>query len=212
MIMSGRDARGPMTRMSPLKGWHSRGYLPHFDSPETVQFVTFRLADSLPNAVIEGLRLQDEVLQRLDHKLDTGLGECWLRRPEVASLVEGALLHFDKERYRLLAWCLMPNHVHAVIEMLHGHSLSDIVASWKSFTAKRANAQLGRSGSFWHADYFDRYMRDESHWPARSSTSSAIPSKQAWSRSRPTGPGVRLALGRPERNSSFAPQGLWPAS
>jgi putative transposase len=152
-----------MTRMSPLKGWHSRGYLPHFDSPETVQFVTFRLADSLPNAVIEGLRLQDEVLQRLDHELDTGLGECWLRRPEVASLVEGALLHFDKERYRLLAWCLMPNHVHAVIEMLHGHSLSDIVASWKSFTAKRANAQLGRSGSFWHADYFDRYMRDEGH-------------------------------------------------
>ena len=32
------------------KGWHSRGYLPHFDSAETVQFVTFRLADSLPKA------------------------------------------------------------------------------------------------------------------------------------------------------------------
>jgi putative transposase len=48
--------------MTSPKGWHSRGYLPHFDSPETVQFVTFRLADSLPTAVIEGLRLQDEVL------------------------------------------------------------------------------------------------------------------------------------------------------
>jgi putative transposase len=76
--------------MTRPKGWHSRGYLPHFDSPETVQFVTFRLVDSLPNAVIEGLRLQDEVLQHLDHELDTGLGECWLRRPEVGSLVEGA--------------------------------------------------------------------------------------------------------------------------
>ena len=166
MIMSGRDARGPKIptiRMTPSKGWHSRGYLPHFDSPETVQFVTFRLADSLPKAVIGGLRLQDEVLQRLDHELDTDLGACWLRRPEVASLVEGALLHFDRERYRLLAWGLMPNHVHVVIEMLDGHSLSEIVGTWKSFTAKRANAQLGRSGSFWHADYFDRYMRDEGH-------------------------------------------------
>ncbi len=59
--MSGRDARGPMIGMTPAKGWHSRGYLPHFDSPETVQFVTFRLADSLSRAVIEGFRLHDEV-------------------------------------------------------------------------------------------------------------------------------------------------------
>src|ERR1700730_2089888 len=196
--------------MTSPKGWHSRGYLPHFDSPETVQFVTFRLADSLPTAVIEGLRVQDEVLQRLDHELDTGLGACWLRQPEVASLVEGALLHFDKERYRLLAWCLMPNHVHVVIEILDGHSLSAIVGNWKSFTAKRANAQLGRTGSFWHADYFDRYMRTKAIWPARSSTSSAIPSKQAWSRSRPTGPGVRLASGSPERKPSSSPPGQWP--
>ncbi|MGZ5909374.1 MAG: REP-associated tyrosine transposase, partial [Reyranella sp.] len=121
------------------------------------------MTDSLPRAVIEGLRLQDEVMQRLDRELDARLGDCWLRRPEIASLVEDALLHFDKERYRLLAWCLMPNHVHVVIEMLDGRSLSEIVGNWKSFTAKRANAQLGRSGSFWHADYFDRYMRDEGH-------------------------------------------------
>jgi putative transposase len=144
------------------KGWHSRGYLPHFDSPEAVQFITFRLADSLP-AVIEHLRRDDNVLQRLDQELDTGLGTCWLRQPEIASLIEGALLHFDEDRYRLLAWCIMPNHVHVVIEILDGPSLSEIVGSWKSFTAKRANAKFGRSGSFWHADYFDRYMRNEDH-------------------------------------------------
>jgi REP element-mobilizing transposase RayT len=33
-------------------------------------------------------------------------------------LVEAALLHFDNERYRLLAWCVMPNHVHVVVELL----------------------------------------------------------------------------------------------
>ena len=57
----------------------------------------------------------------------------------------------------------MPNHVHAVIEIVDAHSLTKIVRSWKSFTARRANEQLGRSGSFWHADYFDRYMRNETH-------------------------------------------------
>jgi REP-associated tyrosine transposase len=100
------------------KGWHSRGYLPLFDSPETVQFVTFRLADSLPRTVVEDLRLQEDPLQRLDRELDSGLGACWLRRPEVAALVEDALLHFDSQRYRPIAWCLMPNHVHGVIELL----------------------------------------------------------------------------------------------
>ena len=151
-----------MKLMRP-KGWHSRGYLPHFDSPETVQFVTFRLADSLPAHVAEALRHRDHALPRLDRELDAGLGACWLRRADIASLVEEALLHFDGERYRLLAWCLMPNHVHAIIEIVGERSLSDIVASWKSFTAKRANSQIGRSGAFWHADYFDRYMRDEGH-------------------------------------------------
>jgi len=57
----------------------------------------------------------------------------------------------------------MPNHVHAVIDGPGDYSLGDIVRSWKSFSARRANAQLRRSGSFWRAAYFDRYMRDEDH-------------------------------------------------
>jgi putative transposase len=149
--------------MPQPKGWHSRGYLPHFDSPETVQFVTFRLADSLPKAVAEMLMHREDDVHRIDRDLDTGLGACWLRRAEIASLVQNALLHFDGQRYRLLAWCLMPNHVHVIVEMLDGHSLSGIVRSWKSFTARQANMHLGRSGPFWHADYFDRYMRNEDH-------------------------------------------------
>ena len=63
----------------------------------------------------------------------------------------------------MIAWCLMPNHVHVIIEIVAGHSLTDIVRSWKSFTARKANDQLGRSGPFWHPDYFDRYMRNEAH-------------------------------------------------
>jgi putative transposase len=91
------------------RGWHSRGYLPHFDSPETVQFVTFRLADSLPAHVAAALRHRDHALPRLDSELDVGSGACWLRRPDIASVVENALMHFDGARYRLLGWGIMPS-------------------------------------------------------------------------------------------------------
>jgi hypothetical protein len=122
--------------MTEPKGWHSRGYLPHFDSPETVQFVTFRLADSLPQSVAKGLSPREDAALQIDHELDQGLGACWLKQPEIAAIVQDALLHFDGDRYRLLAWCLMPNHVHVVLEMLGEHLLGDVVRSWKGFPAR----------------------------------------------------------------------------
>jgi REP element-mobilizing transposase RayT len=95
--------------------------------------------------------------------LDAGYGSCSLREEHIAQLVEEALLHFDGQRYRLLAWVIMPNHVHVLTEVLPGHPLAEIVHSWKSFTAKEANTILGRSGAFWQPEYFDRFIRDEQH-------------------------------------------------
>jgi REP element-mobilizing transposase RayT len=149
--------------MMRQRGWHSRGYLPHFDSIETIQFVTFRLADSLPRAVVEQLARRPDGLAEADKRLDAGLGACWLRDPHIAEVVQDALLHFDGDRYRLLAWCVMPNHVHTVFEPGGEQPLGAIIRSWKSFTAKAANRILRRDGPFWHKDYFDRYMRDEGH-------------------------------------------------
>jgi REP element-mobilizing transposase RayT len=145
------------------KGWHSRGYLPHFDSPQTIQLVTFRLADSLPRAVAESLAKLADSLSETDHRLDAGLGACWLKRPAIAKLVQHALLYFDGQRYHLLSWCIMPNHVHVVVELIEGHGLGSIVSAWQSFTAKQANQMLGHNGPFWHKDYFDRFIRDEGH-------------------------------------------------
>ncbi len=87
------------------KGWHSRGYLPHFDSPETLQFVTFRLFDSLPAHAIEQMKLAVGDADR-DAFLDQGTGPYWLRQPEIAQLVEDSLLHFDGARHRLIAWTI----------------------------------------------------------------------------------------------------------
>jgi REP element-mobilizing transposase RayT len=108
-------------------------------------------------------RARIERARRLDAVLDRGLGDCWLVRPEIAKLVETALLHFDGQRYRMLAWCVMPNHVHALIEMNNGWPLDAVVHTWKSYTAHQASRMLLRRGPFWARDYFDRFIRNDDH-------------------------------------------------
>ena len=123
------------------KGWYSRGYLPHFDHPGLIQGITFRLWDSLPAHVVaslvEDLQETDDSAKRarVEAYLNAGHGACYLRDPRTAHLVEDALLYFDGERYRLIAWVIMPNHVHTLIEMIEGYPLHRIVHSWKSYTA-----------------------------------------------------------------------------
>jgi REP element-mobilizing transposase RayT len=102
--------------------------------------------------------------QRTEDHLNRGVGPTWLADPSIAALVQSALRHFDGVRYRLHAWVVMPNHVHVVMTPLGGMKLSQIVSSWKSYTAGRANEMLGRSGAFWQADYFDRFIRNERHF------------------------------------------------
>ncbi len=102
----------------------------------------------------------------LDRRLDAGYGACVLRRDAAAAIVQDALLFGDGERYRLLAWVVMPNHVHALCEVMPGVSLSTVVHAWKSYTAQQLNRLLGATGRLWQPDYFDRYMRDDNHFEA----------------------------------------------
>ena len=153
------------TQGDTVKGWHSRGYLPHFDSPETVQHVIFRTSDSLPAAPLAGLpEHPQERFRRLDAALDLGHGDGLLGRAGPACLVKAAMLHFDGQRYRLIAWSDMPNHVHALVAQAEGMSLGTIVHSWKSFTARKINEISARQGQFWALDYFDRFIRTETHF------------------------------------------------
>ena len=155
-------------------GWRSRGYLPHFDGGADVpQVVTFRLADSVPRAVVDQWLVElryrtDEERERrvrelLDKYLDAGYGACHLRDSRIGALVENALTHFDCARYLLHAWVVMPNHVHALFAPCANYELADILGGWKSYTAKRANEILGRTGPFWQPEYYDRYVRDADH-------------------------------------------------
>jgi putative transposase len=101
------------TPASP-KGWYSRGYLPHLDAPGLLQSVTLHLGDSLPprgpGSPLRRNQPDDpQRLRRIAALLDAGHGACWLRRPDIARLVEDALLYFDGARYRRLCWVIMPN-------------------------------------------------------------------------------------------------------
>ncbi|WP_058554458.1 transposase [Thiohalocapsa sp. ML1] len=159
-----------MPTTSPT-GWYSRGYHPHLNTPGLVQSVTTHLGDSMPRATLLRLMAEtehDDVARRrrLEDLLDAGHGACWLRRADIGALVEDALLAGDGEHYRLLAWVVMPNHLHVVIETLPAVALADVVRSWKGPTARAANLLIGRSGAFWERDYYDRYIRDDGHLAA----------------------------------------------
>ena len=144
------------------RGWHSRGYLPHFDSPETVQHIVFRTRDSFPQAMMASLPDDGPCRRRLiDTSLDAGFGCRPLLDGFNASTVENALLHFDGMRYHLLAWCIMPNHVHVVVCQMQANRPGVIVRSWKGFSARQINLAAGTRGAFWAPEFFDRFMRHE---------------------------------------------------
>jgi REP element-mobilizing transposase RayT len=162
-----------------------RGYLPHWERLGALYFVTFRLADSLPQHVLASYESERQALlakaqaatpsisseekQRLDRLfskrvqtyLDSGVGACHLAKPAIAKMVAQALHHFNGNRYRLWAWCIMPNHVHVVLEPIPPYTLAPILHSWKSFTANQAHKLLGTQGPFWQREYYDHLIRDE---------------------------------------------------
>jgi menaquinone-specific isochorismate synthase len=162
-----------------------RGRLPHWEKDGAVYFITFRLADSLPKSVLDQIECERRVIvttanqlhrdlspderrkiQRLstpiiEKFLDNGAGACHLRNPIIAEELANTLRHFDLKRYRLFAWCIMPNHVHVVARLFPGEKLAAVVYSWKSFSAKHANRVRGAHGAFWQREYYDHLIRGE---------------------------------------------------
>ena len=176
-----------MPLSNPLvSGLHFRGQLPHLKKEDVAYFVTFRLADSLPAREVARLKLERQAIleqsraakapltwheeqqllawycDKVELLLDAGHGACWLSKPDVAGLVADALRFFDGQRYKLRAWVVMPNHVHAVVWPMPGYPLSEILHSWKSFTAKQANRMIKPvKRTFWQKESFDHWIRDE---------------------------------------------------
>jgi REP element-mobilizing transposase RayT len=162
-----------------------RHNLPHWQQEHRWIFVTWRLADSLPQSLLtewkEGRAVwikhhpepwddgtEEEYHRRftarLDDALDSGHGSCCLRDPSLSEIVANALHHFDKKRYELSTFVVMPNHVHILFRPLENHRLPDIMHSWKRFTAREINKALGQEGTLWQPDYWDRLIRSQEHF------------------------------------------------
>jgi REP element-mobilizing transposase RayT len=165
--------------------------LPHWRLDGAIYAVTFRLADSLPAEVLDQWRREREHIvdraadlgrtiseheserlaelhsDRIEQWLDQGSGSCMLREARFALLVRDAMLHFDGQRYDLHAWCIMPNHVHAVLRTREGVDLSSVLHSWKSFTGTRIRLALGGMGAVWQKESYDHVVRGEADWRAQ---------------------------------------------
>ncbi|MDY2943248.1 MAG: type IIL restriction-modification enzyme MmeI, partial [Paludibacteraceae bacterium] len=162
----------PASPVSPILD-HCRKYLPHIENKQ-LQTITFRLYDSLPSEVLQQYKNMlvnadesspyQQIRRLVEQYEDTGYGQCFLRDERVARIVQDALKFNHGKQYQLISWCIMPNHVHVLIEVLPGYSLSTILHTWRSFTAHEANKVLQRTGEFWMEEYYDRYVRDIDHF------------------------------------------------
>ena len=162
----------------------TRNHLLQWEQPGVPCFVAFRMADFNPQELLRELdkerrqwtarhppplSAEDEAeyqgvfSTRIDQWMDEGHGSCVLRDPMLRQSIASSFHFGQGERYDLLAWVIMPNHVH-VLFMLHlAWKLEEVLQGWKLYTARQIQQSLGRSGQFWQHDYFDRLIRDGDH-------------------------------------------------
>ena len=159
-------------------------YLPHWTLEHSIYHVCFHLKDSLPQSVTkEWVIERNEIIRsatqmsralseedsrklrilysdRIDKYLDAGTGACYLKIDKIAKMLASALMYYNDIRYQLYAWCIMPNHVHAIVRVFNDN-LFKIIHSWKSYSASEANKILGRKGGFWHSDAYNHIIRSD---------------------------------------------------
>jgi putative transposase len=175
--------------------YYSRN-LPHYQPVEALYSVVFRLGGSLPIETILRLReertkrenriknsdkkkvkeylttLQEEYFYKFDSLLDCSTtGPKWLHDDAVAKITADAIHFLDGERYTLVVYTIMPNHVHLVValdgkqaaEILSEkipYALARILHSLKRHTALESNRVLHRKGEFWQHESYDHIVRD----------------------------------------------------
>lgn len=159
-------------------------HLPHWRQEGATYFVTFRLADALPQeklAFLQRLRAEWErthpsprsegdwsrfarqYAEHVERWTDEGHGACWFRDTRWQNELAERLLHFQNERHFTSCYVIMPNHCHAIVQPKPNYELEDLLQGVKSMTAKAIHRDQGTSGSLWQQESFDRIVRDEEH-------------------------------------------------
>jgi len=151
--------------------FHRRN-LPHIYGELGIYFLTYHLANSIPLVILQKLKSEQSdpttnpkskrVFQKYDNLLDSGeFGIKYLSDPKIAEVVKKTIHFTDGKDYKLICYCIMPNHVHLVFELLEGNKgISKIMQSMKRISARESNTLLKRDGKFWQDESFDRLVRN----------------------------------------------------
>ncbi len=158
------------------------GNLPHMHQDGKIQYVTFRLADSLPlsktqelNAMIARfkekhpepwdyhvkLEYWKTISPHTEKLLHNGFGSLVLKSPQVRQILIDSIAYFDEKRYLVDAYVIMPNHVHMLILPFDTYKIKDILKCIKGYSAYAINKLIGSSGEVWMRESFDRLVRNE---------------------------------------------------
>ena len=161
--------------------------LPHWHQNNKVQFVTFRLADSLPQARLVELsefksqwlsthpepwskQTEEEynhiIRNKIDTWLDNNYGSCLLQNDAVRQIVIDSLLFNNGKSYWIHSFVIMPNHVHLLISPIGDATINECIGNVKKFTAHSINMLLERQGEVWQREIFDRMVRDLQNYEA----------------------------------------------
>jgi REP element-mobilizing transposase RayT len=152
--------------------FHRRN-LPHLYFSDGFYFITYRLNNSLPVDKIKQMlsngfeKWEFEKFFRLFEKYDKLLNSNefninYLLQDEIADICSQTLHYPDGTEYRLICYCIMPNHIHLVFELLPGNKgISKIMQSIKRISARKCNLELNLTGNFWQDESYDRWIRDE---------------------------------------------------
>ena len=156
---------------------HGRA-LPHWQQGEVMQFVTFRLADSMPRAKLKEWSEQRKIwcnihpqpwlpaeekeyhqrfTWKLERSLDDGAGSCLLGNARHRGILEDVLMKFHGEGVEHHSWVIMPNHVHLIFTPRL--PLESLVKAWKGTSARRIGL-----GSIWQGNFRDTLIRDSGHF------------------------------------------------
>ena len=138
--------------------------LPHIDLNEHYQFITFRTNNSLDKYLEKLYNAEQENSKKqlaVDEYLDSSTNGAYLFQNEI-EIFKQVILNKDNELYELIAYSIMPNHIHLLLKQKT--SLSKIIKYIKGKSAIELNKSLNMSGQFWARDYYDRAIRNETHF------------------------------------------------
>ena len=138
--------------------------LPHIDIKNGYQFITFRTYDSVDSYILklQNLSSRDSIKQyNIDRYLDFSKKGAYLYG-EAIRIIKDIIFEYDNKLYKIIAFVIMPNHIHILLQQFQ--SLSKIVKTIKGKSAILLNNKLNKNGKFWANGYYDKAIRDENHY------------------------------------------------